>query len=243
MAMALYAEARYPVRADLEAVHEKQLRGLGRPGTWGTGVQHLAVAAATRKAGVDAGLLDAPDDDKAPTVDQVLPKVASDVITKLAAMPAAFEMADYEGALSGGLTDAEYVEMVGIVARMVAIDVFARGIGVPLRPLPETAEAGRPSRKRPQAAVIEQAWVPTIPNAPAGGAEAAELYGGQQLPYIIRSLSLVPEEYHVHREMEGVQYLPLGRVFDYAFEPHEGLSRPQMEIVAGRISAINECFY
>jgi hypothetical protein len=112
-----------------------------------------------------------------------------------------------------------------------------------LRALPAKAEPGRPSRKRPQAAVIEQAWVPTIPNPPAGGAEAAEMYRGEQLPYIIRSLSLVPEEYHVHREMESVQYLPLGRVFDYEFEPHAGLSRPQMEIVAGRISARNECFY
>jgi AhpD family alkylhydroperoxidase len=29
--------------------------------------------------------------------------------------------------------------------------------------------------------------------------------------------------------------------FDY--NHHEGLTRPQVEVVAGRVSAINDCFY
>lgn len=239
--MTLYADSRYPVRSDIEATHAASFANIAEPGTWGTGAQRIAVAAATRKAAIDAGLLESPDGVEAAS-DIKLPKAALDVIEKLAVDPASYEQADYEKALAGGLTDAEYVEMVGLVARMCDLDIFARGIGVPLRPLP-TPKPGKPSRQRPKNAVLEQAWVPTVPNLPAGGEEAKVLYEGEQRPYIIRSLSLVPQEFHAHRALEGVQYSPFSKVFDYNYQHHEGLSRPQCEIVAGRISAINECFY
>jgi hypothetical protein len=239
--MSLYADSKYPVRSGLDAAHAASFANLGQPGTWGTAAQRVAVAAATRKAGIAAGLLEA-SDGALPASEVTLPKAALDVIEKLAVAPASFEQADYENALAGGLTDAAYVEMVGLVARMCDLDIFARGIGVPLRPLPEP-QPGKPSRERPKSAVVEQAWVPTVPNLPAGGEEAKALYDGEQRPYIIRSLSLVPQEFHAHRALEGVQYSPFGKVFDYSYQHHEGLSRPQCEIVAGRISAINECFY
>lgn len=240
--MALYSDSPFPVRDEIDRTHAVQLSSLGAPGTWGTGPQRLAVAKATRAAGIAAGLLEQGDkpETEAPVA---LPKVVRTVIDKLAVSPATFAQSDYEDALTGGLSDAEYVELVGLVARMCDLDIFARGIGVPLRALPETAEPGRPSRVRPTAAVIEEAWVPTIPNLPAGGEEAKVLYAGEQRPYIIRSLSLVPDEFHAHRALEGVQYMPFGKVFDYDYQPHEGLTRPQCEIVAGRISARNECFY
>ena len=63
------------------------------------------------------------------------------------------------------------------------------------------------------------------------------------MPFIIRALSLVPAETHAHVELEQVQYLPLDRFGDYEYQHHEGLTRPQVEVVAGRVSAINECFY
>ena len=237
----LYADSKYPVRDDLDAAHADSFANIGSAGTWGTGAQRIAVAAATRKAGIDAGLLEAPDG-AAPAADAKLSKVVTEVIEKLAVSPATFEQADYERVLAAGLTDAEYVEMVGLVARMCDLDIFARGIGVPLRPLPD-ARPGQPSRQRPKSAVVEQAWVPTVPNLPAGGEEAKSLYDGEQRPYIIRSLSLVPQEFQAHRVLEGVQYSPFGKVFDYHHQTHEGLTRPQCEIVAGRISARNECFY
>lgn len=240
--MTLYADSEYPVRPDLDTVHAAQLESMASPGTWGTGAQHLAVASATRHAGIDAGLLEAP---ASPELDTVapLPKGVHDVIAKLAVAPAMFEQSDYEQALQAGLSDAEYVEVVGIVARMCDLDIFARGIGVPLRELPRQAKPGKPSRQRPRTAVVEQAWVPTVPNPPAGGEDAKALYNGEQWPYILRSLSLAPDEFHLHREIEGVQYMPFKRVFDYNYRHHEGLSRPQCEIVAGRISVRNECFY
>ena len=44
-------------------------------------------------------------------------------------------------------------------------------------------------------------------------------------------------------ELEEVQYLPLRHILKPNYQHHEGLTRSQVEIVAGRISAINECFF
>ena len=64
--LALYDDSAYPVRKDLEAVHEKQLAQFGVAGAWGSGAQRLAVARETRDAGIDAGIYEAPDDPSPP---------------------------------------------------------------------------------------------------------------------------------------------------------------------------------
>ncbi|NKB50179.1 MAG: hypothetical protein GKS02_12555 [Alphaproteobacteria bacterium] len=239
--MSFYADSHYPVRDDLAAVHASQMGQLGAPGTWGTGPQRLTIAAAARKAGIDAGLLEDAADGDTPDTSE-LPGIALRVVERLAVSPKDVDLAFYEAALKGGLTDAEFTEIVGLVARATNFDIFARGIGVPLRPLP-SALPGEPTRERPGVAVTELAWVPTIPNPPEGGDEAIALYGPKPKPYIIRALSLVPAELRAHLELEQVQYLPLNRILEYDFQHHEGLTRAQAEIVAGRVSALNECFY
>lgn len=239
--MTLYDDSAYPVRPDLAAAHASQLEKLGAPGTWGTGAQRLAIAAEARQAGYDAGVLEEPAEG-GPATEFELPKVARRVVRTLAVSPKDVDQASYDDALSGGLSDAEYVEIVGVVSRITDFDVFSRGVGVALRPLP-AAQPGEPSRERPAAAQVELAWVPTIPNGPDGGELGTELYGGKPKPYILRSLSLVPDELRAHIELEGIQYTELSRVFDYENQHHEGLTRPQVEVVAGRVSALNECFY
>lgn len=239
--MTLYAESGYPVRADLDDIHAAQLEKLGAPGSWGTGAQRLAVAAAAREACYDADILEAPENAGA-AVELELPEVARRVARQVSAAPMDVDQAFYEAALADGLSDAEYTEIVGVVSRLSSFDVFARGIGVDLRPLPD-AQPGKPSRERSAGAVIEQAWVPTVPNPPEGGADAEALYGGKPKPYIMRALSLVPDEFRAHIGLEQIQYTKLDRILDYAYQHHEGLTRPQAEVVAGRVSALNECFY
>lgn len=239
--MALYSDSKYPVRADLDAVHAKQFNVLGNPGTWGSGAQRLAVVTEARRAGYEAGVLEEPDGgDPEPEVE--LPAVAKRAIQRLAVAPKDVDQAFYNELRAEGLGDAEYVEIVGLVSRMTDLDIFARGIGVPLRPLP-SAKPGEPTRDRPAVAKQELAWVPTVPNAPEGGELADELYGGHPKPYIVRGVSLVPEEMKSHLEMEEVQYLPLHKILEADYQHHDGITRAQAEIVAGRVSAINECFY
>jgi len=239
--MSFYADSSYPVRSDLESVHQVQVGRLGTPGTWGTGAQRLAVAVESRKASYAAGMLEATVDGEE-TAEAELPPVARRVIHKLAVAPKDVDEDFYNQALEDGLSDAEYVEIVGIVARMTNFDVFARGIGVSLRPLPKP-ESGQPSQQRPPEAVTELAWVPTVPNGPQGGETGKSLFEGNPKSYIVRGLSLVPDELRAHVELEEIQYLPLRRIREWDYQHHEGLTRPQVEVVAARISAINECFF
>jgi len=239
--MAMFSNSEYPVRDDLAEIQEAQITALGAPGTWGTGAQRLAIAAEARQAGYDAGVLEAPEDGgHAPEIK--LPDVARKVVRRLATDPKDVDQASYKEALAGGLSDAEYVEIVGVVARMVDFDVFARGMGVALAPLPNP-EPGEPSRERPPEAVQELAWVPTIPNPPEGGAIADELYEGGPKPYIVRGMSLVPDELRKHVALEHIQYLPMNKIGIADYKHHEGLTRSQAEIVAARVSALNECFF
>ena len=239
--MGIYDDSKYKIKEDLEEVHEKQLLELGNPGTWGTGKQRLAIAGGARQAGIDAGLFEEPENGSIYSGSS-LSSVAKNVVNNLAVLPKDFDESSYQRALKGGLTEEEFVEIVGIVTRIVDLDVFARGIGVPLKPLPE-AQSGEPSRERPETATQEQAWVPTVPNLPEGGEIAKALYGEMPKPYIVRGLSLVPDEMKKHIELEQAQYMPLKHVRDFDYQHHKGLTRAQVEVVAGRVSAINECFY
>jgi hypothetical protein len=194
-----------------------------------------------RKAGYDAGLLEPPPggpEEPELQLSEAVRRVIRTMATSVQDLDAAF----CEQAIANGLSDAEYVEIVSVVARIVDIDVFARGIGVSPRPLP-AVEPGEPSRERPDTAVIEHAWVPTVPNGPAGGGIGASLYHGQPMPYIVRSLSLVPDELRAHVELEIAHYTRLDKLFDYQYQHHDELTRPQAEVVAGRVSALNDCFY
>jgi hypothetical protein len=59
---------------------------------------------------------------------------------------------------------------------------------------------------------------------------------------VARALSLVPDAVRELRELSEVHYLPLDDVIDPRARRAE-LTRAQMELVAGRVSALNRCFY
>lgn len=239
--MVLYADAVYPVNQNLETIHEKQIEQLSEPGTWGTGAQRLAIAASVRQASYKSGLQEQPEDGEV-KVEANLPTAALEIVEKLTVSPKDFLENAYDDAKEQGISDEEYVEIVGIVSRLTCMDVFARGLGIPLRPLPK-AKQGQPSRQRPATAKKEMAWVPTIPNFPEGGEDAKALYGENFKTYIVRGLSLIPDEVRMHLELEEAQYLPMGKIFVPDYQHHEGFTRAQCEVVAGRVSAINECFF
>ena len=75
----------------------------------------------------------------------------------------------------------------------------------------------------------------------AAGPEA-DLYGGADfVPNIVRALSAVPDEVRVLRQLSQTHYLPLGGLRDPS--ARRSLDRMQIELVAARVSALNECFY
>ena len=146
----------------------------------------------------------------------------------------------YEARLADGLSDGHYVEIVGTVVSLVSIDRFCRGLGTRGHALPAPLR-GAPSGYRPASAGPDEAWVPMVPADNAGTSEA-DLWPAGRTGNVIRAMSLVPDEVRTLGDLSAVHYLPNERVRDPSAS-QGSLSRPQMELVAGRVSILNDCFY
>jgi hypothetical protein len=70
-----------------------------------------------------------------------------------------------------------------------------------------------------------------------------DLFGKGPLgaPYVLRALTLAPNEVRAWTALSTAQYLSLGRMRGLA--TGRALDRAQMELLAGRVSALNACFY
>jgi hypothetical protein len=239
--MGLYEDSSYHIDDALAAFHDDELDSFARPGTWLTGEERTAVAHHARVARCQAGVQEAGEAD-ASVEEDVLPDALRSLITQVAVAPRDLDRSYFEKTQAAEISDTEYTETVGIVSRVANLDVFARGLGIPMRPLRAPLD-GEPALERPATAIDEGAWVPTIPCDERGGEIGKALYGGNMQPFIYRALSLVPLE--TQRLLAGgdLQYLPLDKFFDFSYSHHAALSRPQLEIVAGRVSALNGCFY
>jgi hypothetical protein len=66
-------------------------------------------------------------------------------------------------------------------------------------------------------------------------------FWGEDTVNVIRALSLVPDAVRDIKLLAEVQYVPLDDFEDPTLR--RTLSRPQMELIAARVSAVNECFY
>ncbi len=241
--MDIYADSKHPVRAAISAAHEKTLQSFTAPGTWFSGAERAQIIATARRARVEAGLQEATEStgDNFTEISAAVTSLACQVATDTKDLTADF----YEDSLDAGLTDCEYVETVGLVARSLSVDIFSRGIGVEMRALP-SVKAGEPSRVRPATATHEKAWADTVPGGSAGGDEAIYIYGTDQAeaaPFIYRSLSLVPDEAKGLVELGAAQYLEIQDFMDLDFSYDPQITRAEVEVVAGRVSAINQCFY
>jgi len=142
---------------------------------------------------------------------------------KVAASPASIRRHWVDALARDGLDPGRYVELVGIVSRAVAIDTVLEALGLEIEPLPQPV-AGDPSEDVDQRAGKVKAWVPMV-----GGAS------------ITQALSMVPAENAKLEALHGALYLSFEEMADP--KPGKELTRPQMELVAARTSAYNECFY
>jgi len=138
------------------------------------------------------------------------------------------------------ITDAEYVEIIAVVATVLAIDGFNDTLGWPRPGLPKL-QGGIPNRKRPLNAKKQLAWVPTLhpSDIPVGEINP---YGDVRGVHIHQALSLVPEEVIAFFKLDAAQYLHGTEVRDFKKE-YRSLTHQQIELLAGRVSAINQCVY
>ena len=241
-----YGAALVPVRDDFAAAHTRFWKRLASPGAWWTGTERVAIAAEVRQAR-HCTLCKARRGALTPAAVEgqhdhlgALPDATVEVIHRVVTDPGRLSRKWFTETLAAGLSAEQYVEIIGTLVALVSIDSFCRGIGVPLHPLPEP-RPGAPSSYRPPGAVQEDAWVPMIPVDRATGAEAG-LYGGQAVGNVVRAMSLVPDEVRTLCDLSAAHYLPMGQVRDPSAAV-DALNRMQMELIAGRVSALRQCFY
>ncbi len=240
----VYERSEYPVTEAFGKAHASFWRRLESPGEWWSSAERVKIAEEVRAApecrlcrerksalspNAVAGAHDCATD---------LPDDAVEVIHRVVTDPGRLSRKWFEQMTAGELSDAHYVEILGILVAVVSIDSFCQGIGLQAHPLP-VASAGEPDRHRPAGAAMEAAWVPMIKEDKAVGPEA-DLYGGaERMPNVIRAMSLVPDAVYTLRELLDAHY-PGGPSLN---ADGRVLTRPQMELLAARVSAIRECFY
>ena len=241
-----YSTAAYPIRDDFAAAHNRYWQQLAKPGAWLTGAQRVAVAREVRQANHCSfcrrrkQALSPKHVDGAHDAVSNLPDTMVEVIHRVVTDPQRLTRTWFDGIIAEGLTEEEYVEIIGTVVCVFSIDEFCRAIGVPPNPLP-TPEPGEPSHYRPATVIDDGAWVSILPTVVDTGPEA-DLWQGRT-GFVIRALSLVPDEVRSMLDLLDAHYLNNNDIFELRSSPKGTLSRIQSEMLAIRISALNGCFY
>ncbi len=235
------------IRDDLVLAHRQAWNRIASPGTWWTGRERVAIAAETRAADDCAFCRKrrealspySEEADHDTVTGDVLSEVAIDAVHRIVTDATRLTQSWVSGLSRQGIPDTHYVELLSVVVSIRSIDGFHRAMGLRPEPLPE-ARSGEPSRERPSAAAPGEAWVPMLPNGRLKGDEA-DLWSSQT-GNVIRALSLVPEAVRWLKELSAAHYLSEEAMTDFT-RGRGPLSRAQTELIAGRVSAINECFY
>jgi len=240
-----YRAAPTRVREDLTAAHGRAWDRLASAGSWLDGATRIRVAeearhargcalCAQRKASLSPYGLDGKHDHLGH-----LPETWVEMIHRIVSDPGRLTQSWHKTIIAGGVTETEYVEIVSVIAHVTAIDTFCRGIGMPPHPLPE-AIPGQPSHYRPAEARVTDAWVPTVVWSEAGANEADYFVGTAS--NIRRALTLVPDEARGFFDIGASQYLPGSAMRDFTRE-HRVITHAQIELLAARVSALNQCTY
>ena len=246
MAQVDYSAAGTPVRDDLTEIHADLLEHLRSPGTWWTGAERVAIATESRHA-PGCALCRKRRDALSPSAvtgehDSLgaLPDPVVDVIHRVRTDPGRLSKSWFDGVMAAGVSEAAYVEVIGVITLLAGIDYTARALGAPPPALPEPL-SGEPSRQQPATAKPGVAWVPMIDPAEAEGAEA-DLYPDLEfVPNIMRALSLVPDEARMLQRSSDAHYVAMQDLANPG--ARRDLDRLQIELVAARVSALIECFY
>lgn len=204
---------------------------LAGPGDWLTGAQRLDVWREARDAASNP--LDA-ERKQALSPNSVAGGHGSTAELGSAAVEVVHRVASDPGRLTRSWADEQmatlgaplYTELVGVAAITATLDMFDTALSGQVQPLPEPVD-GEPARQVPSDVGDVGAWVPQTL--------------GPTRANVSRTLSGVPQTNAVWRPLVDSHY-SRGREFaELAWD--RALSRPQTELVAARITALNECFY
>lgn len=218
----------------LRAAHTRALETIARPGPRfsarercrivqsGRGAMNCSLCA-RRKTALTPGAVAGGHDDTGG-----LPPTMIDAIHRIRTDPARLTRSWFDSVVAE-IGQPAYIEMVSVLNTSVIIDTLHTALDLPLPALP-AAQPGSPTGAPTGDVVDDGAWVPIT----RASREMADT-GLPVVPNIVRAMGLVPDAVDL---------------FFSTFAPHYALkdiplslSQAQAELVASRVSAVNECFY
>lgn len=222
MAGFTYEATPVAVSDEIAQSHRDAWDMVAKPGTWWNSQQRLAIARRARglfaQRAVAPWLRQAHDDQPGLSAEVVA------IVDKIATDAGNVDRTWASDAIDS-IGDGPYVELVAVVATIVMVDVFAEAVGVGKAALPDP-KRGKPSMIRPEGLGDIGAYVPALDPFPSAN--------------VARALSLVPDANLLFRSVSVPTYSAPGFA---SLQWDTPLSRPQVEIVASRVAAMNECFY
>ena len=209
------------VRADLLAAYTQSLLHVASPGPRLTAARRVEVADAALAAYLDP----------APPPPWVRPygDAALDVAHRLGCHAGTLTEQWYRQILDEGMHSLEWVEIVGVVVGALPPVAFARAVGHAMPRLPAPVDGEPTGRVAPELAPATLNWVPVA--APA-----------DEVASVVQALSALPDEWDNLWQLAAAQYMSDRQMDDPRWN-RGTLGRPQMELAAGRISRIRECFF
>ena len=233
--MNLYHSQDLPVRQRIRDAHAAAINTFADPGTWLDSHSRLAILAEARhapscrlclerKGALSPYALKGHHEARTD-----LPNDLVEIVHRITTDSGRLTRSWYQGIIDAGISPETYVEVVGLVATSIIVDSFGAALGYePAEP--PAAKSGEPSRESNPGVIDAGAWMPMldleqeetdleIPNA----------------PNIFRAMGLVPSSIaHFFSVMRS----------QYSLTEYEiTLGRSQIELLASRVSSLNQCFY
>ncbi|HEC07966.1 MAG TPA: hypothetical protein ENI86_00195 [Acidimicrobiales bacterium] len=226
-----YRRAGYEIPEHLGSAHDRHWPALGGPGDWLDGETRRRIIIETRNARncelcrrrSEAVSPNAVPGNHDATTD--LDPAMVDAVHRVSVDAKRLSRTFAEAAMAE-MGPGPYVEMVGVVACTWLMDVFAWALGVDEPGVPER-RPGEPVGEIPEGTGDVGAWVPQ---------ELEKVRAN-----VTRALSYAPLTNGSWRGLVNEHY-SRGEQFGHLVWDR-ALSRPQVELVAARTAALNECFY
>ena len=210
------------VRQDIVDAHRQTWQAIARAGSFWSDGNRIEIAKQARVARAQRSELSF----NRSYPDSTLSSEALETVRKIAADASKIDRA-WASKQVAALGEGSYAEMVSIVASVTAIDAFSEALGRPEEPLPSAA-GGSCSQDKSKSTTDIGGYLPMV-----------DPWEG---PNVSRALSLVPTANQLFMTNVSSMYGGNGGGFnDMVWDGP--LSRPQAELLAARVSSINECFY
>ena len=231
----LYQDQPLPIRESIATSHAEGIAGFARAGSRYSGFERNAILKEARFS-EECALCARRKVALSPYAEQgvhdslgELPDVVVEVIHRIRTDSGRLTQTWFNSVVGDNLSREAYVEIVGAVATSIILDSFALALGCdPLEP--NEVRQGEPDRVTNKNVFDGGAWVPLLD----AEQEMTET-GLPSSPNIFRAMGLVPSAIGHFFGVMRAHYALADLDFD--------IDRSQTELIASRVSSLNECFY